>query len=92
VSINALEKIHPLKEHYYFQFIGVAPDYQNKGIGTALMQSVFEKCDHEGCGAYLENTLKANIPYYQHRGFILTEEVDLGGGAPLVWPMWRDPQ
>jgi ribosomal protein S18 acetylase RimI-like enzyme len=90
--LNALDKAHPTERHYYLQFIGVDPDYQGKGFGTALMQPVLERCNHEGCGAYLENTNEVNLAFYEQQGFAVVGVIDLGQGAPPVWPMWRDPQ
>jgi GNAT superfamily N-acetyltransferase len=89
---NAMSKVHPSERHYYLQFIGVDPDHQGKGLGAALIQPVLQRCDREGCGAYLENTNEANRAFYKQRGFVVTGEIDLGQGAPLLWPMWRDPQ
>jgi len=88
----ALDDAHPREKHYYLQIIGVDPDRQGRGLGTALMQPVLERCDREGCGAYLENSKEANTPFYNRNGFVVTGRVELGTGAPPVWPMWRDPQ
>jgi ribosomal protein S18 acetylase RimI-like enzyme len=89
---NAMSKVHPSESHYYLQFVGVDPDHQGKGLGAALMQPVLERCDREGCGAYLENTNESNRAFYKRRGFVVTGEIGLGQGAPPLWPMWRDPQ
>ena len=86
------DKIHPTERHYYLQYIGVDPDHMGKGLGTALMQPVLKRCDHEGCGAYLENSNEINLAFYERQGFTVIDEVDLGKGAPTFWPMWRDPQ
>jgi ribosomal protein S18 acetylase RimI-like enzyme len=90
-ALDVLDKAHPAERHYYLQFIGVNPDHQRKGLGSALMRPVLELCDREGCGAYLENTDKANLVFYKRRGFAIVGEIDLGPGAPPVWPMWREP-
>jgi GNAT superfamily N-acetyltransferase len=88
--MNAMDKVHPTERHYYLQFIGVDPDHQGKGLGAALMQPVLERCDREGCGAYLENTKESNRVFYERRGFVVTGEIDLGQGAPSCWAMWRE--
>ena len=74
------------------EFIGVDPEHRGKGLGTALMQPVLERCDREGCGAYLENSNEVNTAYYERRGFKIVDEIDMAHGAPPLWPMWRDPQ
>jgi GNAT superfamily N-acetyltransferase len=91
-AMNALDKAHPADRYYYLHFIGVDPDHQGKGLGSALMQPVLELCDREGCGAYLENTEEVNLAFYEGRGFAVVGEIDLGQGAPPLWPMWREPQ
>lgn len=89
---SVLDKIHPDEKHYYLQIIGVDPDQQGKGLGSALMRPALALCDGEGCGAYLENSKEANLAFYKRHGFEVTGEIDLGPEAPPVWSMWRDPQ
>ena len=91
-TMAAMDKAHPQKNHYYLQFIGVDPDYQGKGFGSALMRPVLEKCDRESCGAYLENSKELNLALYERHGFTVTGEIHLGKDAPVLWPMWRDPR
>jgi len=89
--MTLLESIHPRQRHYYLQFIGVNPEHQGSGIGSALLQPVLERCDRERCGAYLENTNAGNRTFYEKRGFTVVRELKLATGAPPLWPMWRDP-
>ena len=90
--IDAMDKVHPHEAHYHLQFIGIDPDHQGKGLGSALIQPMMERCDREGCGAYLENTKEENFAFYERFGFTVTDELDLGPGAPPVWCMWRAPR
>ncbi|WP_231953336.1 hypothetical protein [Nocardia sp. 852002-51244_SCH5132740] len=46
-------------------------------------------CDETGAPAYLESSKFANIAYYERYGFDLRGELDVTGGGPLLWPMWR---
>lgn len=90
--MNALDRIHPTDKHYYLQFVGVDPDHQGKGLGTALLRPVLDRCDQDGCGAYLENTKEANLNLYEHLGFMVVDKFYACHGAPPIWPMWRDSQ
>jgi GNAT superfamily N-acetyltransferase len=90
-ALNDLEKVHPREPHYYLPFIGVAPERQGRGVGSALLAPVLERCDAEGVGAYLEATCEANLRLYARHGFEVRAEVRLPNGPP-VWPMWRDPR
>jgi ribosomal protein S18 acetylase RimI-like enzyme len=89
---DTMDKVHPNNKHYYLQVLGVAPEHQGKGIGSAMMQPILERCDREGCGAYLENSKETNIVFYQKQGFVITGEIRVGSEAPPLWQMWREPQ
>jgi GNAT superfamily N-acetyltransferase len=87
-----LESEHPKdRPHWYLPFVGVEPDWQGKGIGTALLQPVLERCDREGLGAYLEASSPRNRACYERSGFRVTGEIVCPGGPPL-WTMWRNPR
>lgn len=90
-GLAMIEKVHPRKPHYYLPFIGVDPWYQNRGLGTQLMNPVLDRCDREGVGAYLEASTEANKRLYLGLGFEVTGELSLPKGPPL-WPMWRKPR
>jgi ribosomal protein S18 acetylase RimI-like enzyme len=89
--MNTVERKHPKEHHYYLSTLGTEPDFQRKGVGSALMRPVLDRCDNEGVPAYLESSKEANVPYYGHHGFEVTEMVTVPGGPPL-WLMWREPQ
>jgi len=91
-ALERLDKAQPKQMHYYLQILGVDPDMQGKGLGSALIQPVLARCDEEGWGAYLENSRQENIAFYERHGFTVTEQIHLGPDGPLIWCMWRDPQ
>jgi ribosomal protein S18 acetylase RimI-like enzyme len=91
-GINALEKKHPAKPHFYLFVLGVDTEFQGHGIGTQLMRPVLERCDRERIPAYLESSKERNVPLYERNGFRVTEEYTIPNGGPRVWLMWRDPQ
>ncbi|NEA63662.1 GNAT family N-acetyltransferase [Streptomyces sp. SID12488] len=85
--------IHPSgRAHEYLWMIGVAPDSQGRGLGTALVQHVLDRCDREGVAAYLEATSLRSRTLYERLGFALLDRpLELPDG-PRMWPMWREPQ
>jgi len=89
--LSKMEKVHPKEPHWYLAVLGTATAHQGKGVGSALMQPVLEKCDADGIPAYLESSKESNIPFYKRHGFEVTGEVTIKNG-PTLWPMWRDPQ
>ncbi|MEW2250729.1 GNAT family N-acetyltransferase [Streptomyces sp. NPDC006975] len=86
--------LHPTdRAHAYLWMIGVAPDRQGAGLGTALVEHVLERCDRDGVPAYLEASNARSRALYERLGFaVLPDRVlDLPDG-PRMWPMWREPR
>jgi ribosomal protein S18 acetylase RimI-like enzyme len=94
--LGRLEKAHPSELHYYLEFIGTDPAHQGKGMGSALMRPMIERCDTEGVGAYLESSKEENLAFYGRFGFevteVLTHTAPRGAKGPQQWLMWRDPR
>lgn len=89
---EAMKRAHPEEPHWYLAVIGSDPTVRGQGFGQALMRSRLDRCDAEYCPAYLESTKPENVPYYQRFGFTVTREIDLPGGGPTMWAMWRAPR
>ena len=87
--MEAMQKHHPKEAHWYLATLGVVPEAQGQGLGSALIAPVLERCDKEGRLAYLESSKEANIPFYQRHGFEVTGEIQLPNG-PRLWPMRRN--
>jgi len=90
-GLAALEANHPAEPHYYLPLVGVELEWQGRGLGTALMRPVLDRCDVEKVPAYLEATSPRNRALYERHGFEVTEEFSLGPGSPPLWRMWRPP-
>ncbi len=91
MGINALERKHPTRPHFYLFMLGVDTEFQGRGVGTELMRPVLERCDREGIPAYLESSKERNVPLYERNGFKVTEEFVVPSGGPKMWLMWREP-
>ncbi|WP_217239423.1 N-acetyltransferase [Streptomyces sp. AC555_RSS877] len=85
--------IHPSdRAHAYLWMIGVAPERQGEGLGTALIAPVLDSCDRDGLPAYLEASSVRSRKLYERLGFELADRpLDLPEG-PQMWPMWREPR
>ena len=90
-ALTTVERAHPDAPHYYLAVLGTRPDRQGRGLGSAYLRPILDRCDRESLGAYLESSKESNIAFYRRHGFEVTGEIRLPGG-PLVWPMWRDPR
>lgn len=91
-AIASMEADHPQEEHFYLPFAGVLPEWQGKGIGTALLSPVLRRCDRQAIPAYLEASSPVNRRLYERHGFAVIEEFRFGEGAPPLWRMWREPR
>lgn len=79
----AMEGRHVREPHYYVRDVGVHPNMQGKGLGSALMRATLDRCDSEGLPAYLEASSERNAMLYERLGFKLTNELRVGGSPPL---------
>jgi ribosomal protein S18 acetylase RimI-like enzyme len=89
--LATLERHHPHRPHYYLPYIGVRPDAQGRGLGTALLTPVLERCDREDLPAYLEASSPDNARLYRRLGFT-TQEVLRPLGSPPIELMIRNPR
>jgi GNAT superfamily N-acetyltransferase len=90
--LNAMEAKHPHDRHYYLPVIGVAPEAQGRGFGSALLSPILDRCDKEGLPAYLEASSTRSRALYARNGFELVEEFRPAKGSPPLWRMWREPK
>jgi GNAT superfamily N-acetyltransferase len=88
-ATNALAASHPSEPHWYLEGLGTDPPWQRQGVGTALITPILERCDREGLPSYLETQKEANVAYYRRHRFDVVKEIDLPGGGPHMWLMWR---
>jgi ribosomal protein S18 acetylase RimI-like enzyme len=89
-GLLGLERRHPhVPPHWYLAVLGTDPPAQGRGLGSAVLGPVLERCDADGVGAYLESSKERNIDFYARHGFRVTAELRLPRG-PRMWAMWRD--
>lgn len=90
-ALELMDERHPQEPHDYLFFLGTRPGWQSRGLGSALLREVLERCDREGRPAYLEASSETNQRLYRRHGFEVTGEIRLPDG-PSMWPMWREPK
>jgi hypothetical protein len=91
-AIAEVEKLRPTEPHWYLAALGTEPAWQGKGVGSALLAPVLQRCDREGVPAYLESSKESNLAFYARHGWEVTSTIDMPGGGPRVWLMWREPR
>jgi ribosomal protein S18 acetylase RimI-like enzyme len=75
----------------YLTFLGVRPERQNQGIGTALLAEHHARLDRAGRAAYLEADDPRNRALYRRHGYADRGDPIAVDGRVLMWPMWRPP-
>ena len=85
-----MDEHHPHDPHHYLNLLGVVPDQQGSGVGSALLRAVLDRADRDGQPAYLEATTLQNRGLYERHGFEVTRVLRCADSPPL-WAMWRDP-
>jgi ribosomal protein S18 acetylase RimI-like enzyme len=88
--LTAIERRHLRGAHYYFSYIGVAPEAQGRGLGSRLMRPALDRCDEEGLPAYLEASSERSAALYERLGFQCMEVLRFAGSPPLML-MTRPP-
>jgi len=91
-TFDRLQKEHPVEPHYYLSVLGVDPNTQAQGLGSALIRAGLDLADREKVGAYLETSNQRNLPLYRRHGFEVTKSFDFeaqGAKGPTCWLMWR---
>ena len=85
-----VDRRHPREPHWYLSILATDPCVQGRGIGSALIAPILERCDREGTLAYTETQKQANVAWYARAGFTVAEEVRLPE-TPPVWCLRREP-
>ncbi len=80
-------RLDPEEPHVHLGPIGVAPQAQGRGVGTALMRRYLEYLKQEQAAGYLETDRPENVGFYERFGFVV-ERKEMLIGTP-VWYMWR---
>jgi ribosomal protein S18 acetylase RimI-like enzyme len=89
-TVDLEHRASPLP-HWYLSGIGVEPERQGRGIGSALMRAGLARADAAGEHAVLITHSPDNLPFYERHGFTVVVEEDIPGGGPPAWAMARKP-
>jgi GNAT superfamily N-acetyltransferase len=82
--------LHQDESFWYLGVLGVHPDWQRRGFGTAVLQPVLLEADAIGVPTWLETATEADVAFYRSLGYEVRGEVDVPDG-PHVWAMVRPP-
>jgi ribosomal protein S18 acetylase RimI-like enzyme len=81
----------PSEPLLYLSHVGVVPEHQGEGLGSALMSDGLASGDHQAVPTWLETSRVDNVAYYERFGFHTVVDEDAPDGGPHIWFMRRDP-
>jgi ribosomal protein S18 acetylase RimI-like enzyme len=90
-AVEALRDEAEPKPHWYLAGIGVDPEAQRQGIGSALIAPGVEAARRDGLPTVLLTNNEANLPFYEGHGFVVVREDETPRGGPYAWAMVRAP-
>jgi ribosomal protein S18 acetylase RimI-like enzyme len=82
-----LEALHPLEPHWYLGTLGVAPAFQGRGVGGALLGAFLARVDRDALPAYLETDRAEAVRLYERSGFAVLGQTEVLGVR--IWRMGR---
>jgi GNAT superfamily N-acetyltransferase len=73
--------------HWYLLLLGVAPERQRQGLGSALVRAGRDRAGAGGLPCYLETLNAADLPFYRKHGFAVAAAGAVPRGGPPLWAM-----
>lgn len=89
---GALAPHRPREPAWFLGTVGVDPDHQGRGLGSAVIRPGLAAADTAGVPAFLETSSPRNVRLYERLGFEITAEVGLPHDGPTTWAMLRHPR
>ena len=89
--LRTIRAAHMPEPHWYLMIVGVAPELQGRGLGTALVTEGLRRAAQDDAPCYLDTAEERNLRFYERLGFRVVETAVLDGVGPRTWAMRRDP-
>jgi ribosomal protein S18 acetylase RimI-like enzyme len=89
-TMSKLRKQYAPGPHWYLQMLGVDPQFQGRGLGSALLREGLKRADAASRPSYVETMLERNLAFYGHHGFDVMGSIAVGPGGPVGWAMRRE--
>lgn len=88
---GAIHAHHPDPQpHVYLRFVGVRPDAQGSGWGSAIIRACVDRAAAQRRGVLLETATPENVGLYARLGFDIVSEWDAPEDGPRFWTMIRE--
>lgn len=76
---------------WYLSILGVAPRWQGRGLGRALLEPTLRQADQNEARCFLETFNAASLPFYRRLGFVEVADYLEPTTRARYWIMQREP-
>ncbi len=83
-GLEILGRLRPARPHWYLPWLGVKPEAQGAGLGTALLAAGLARADRDGIPVYAEATTRRSVALYARHGFETWARMTLPGCPEVI--------
>lgn len=87
-----MRKRHLRDPHFYLWVLGVEPEQQGRGLGSALLDALDAKANAARMPCYLETDKPSSVRLYQKHGYVVQSEGQPSSMGFTLWFMQRAKQ
>jgi ribosomal protein S18 acetylase RimI-like enzyme len=84
-----MRKRHPHYRHWYLWMLGVSPERQGQGVGSALLKALSARAEADRVPCYLETDKASSVKIYERHGYRVEAEEVLPKIDLRLWFMQR---
>ncbi len=88
-AIPEQRKLVITEPHWSLEVLGVDPDFQGAGLGSALVEAGLLRADKAGLPCYVDTSEGENVGFYSRFGFAVVKEITVTDLAAPFWMMVR---
>jgi ribosomal protein S18 acetylase RimI-like enzyme len=86
---HEMRKRHPHYRHWYLWLLGVLPERQGQGVGSALLKALSARAEADRVPCYLETDKASSVKIYERHGYRVEAEDVLPKIDLKLWYMKR---
>ena len=88
---SQLDRLEPKEPFWNLAWVGVSPDLQGRGVGSALANEIVRLIDTRPAPGWFVTFGPRTRALYERRGFVVEHEVRPFEEGPVGWTMRREP-
>lgn len=88
---DARQRSDVAPRHFYLWELGVDPQHQRQGIGSAVLRSVVARSDAAGVPIYVDTTDERTLSLYARHDFAVVHQGAFPRGGCRLWTLVRQP-